>query len=118
MVAKCSNPSCSALFRRLAEGRLFRLEPDRALPGSSKSNRLEYFWLCDSCSAAMTLHVSGEGKVIPVALPAPVYGGPHRSGFISSKRQKGLLLSGVSFSTERHRTGARFVGRWRRDHAA
>ena len=96
MVAKCSNPSCSALFRRLAEGRLFRLEPDPTLPGSSKSNRLEYFWLCGSCSAAMTLYVSGEGKVIPVALPAPVHGGPHWSDFISSKQQKGLLLRALA----------------------
>lgn len=117
MVAKCSNPSCSALFRRLAEGRLFRLEPDPTLPGSSKSNRVEYFWLCGSCSAAMTLHVGGEGKVIPIALPAPVHGGPHRTDLISSTRPKRLLLYGVGFSTERHRTGARSVGGWRRHHA-
>jgi len=96
---------------------LFRLETDPTLR-SSNLKAPEYYWLCGSCSAAMTLHISEEGKVIPVALPAPVYGAPHGSDFISSTRQKGLLLSGVSFSTQRHRIGARFVGRWRRGHAA
>src|ERR1017187_7918556 len=117
MVAKCSNPSCSASFRHLEEGMLFRLETDPTLR-SSNLKTPEYYWLCGSCSAAMTLHISKEGKVIPVALPAPAHGAPHGSGFISSMRQKGLLLSGVSFSTQGHRTGARFVGRRRRDHAA
>ena len=31
MVAKCSNPSCSASFRHLEEGMLFRLEADPTL---------------------------------------------------------------------------------------
>jgi hypothetical protein len=117
MVAKCTNPLCSASFRHLEEGMLFRLETDPTLR-SSNLKTPEYYWLCGSCSAAMTLHISEEGEVIPVALSAPVHGGPHGCGFISSKRQKGLLLSGVSYSTERHRRGARFVGRWRRGHAA
>jgi len=53
----------------------------------------------------MTLHISKEGKVIPVTFPATVHGGPSGSDFIASMRQEGLLLSCVSFSTERHRTG-------------
>ena len=88
---------------------LFRLEPDPTLR-SSNLKTPEYYWLCGNCSAAMTLHISDEGKVIPVALLAPVHGDPHGSGFISSERQKGLLLSGVSFSADRHRRRARFFG--------
>ena len=117
MVANCSNPSCSASFRHLEEGMLFRLETDPTLR-SSNVKTPEYYWLCGSCSAAMTLHISKEGKVIPVEFPAPVHGGPYGSDFIASMRQEGLMLSCVSFSTERHRRRARFVGRRRRDHAA
>jgi hypothetical protein len=54
MLAKCTNRSCSASFRRLKDGRLFRLETDPTL-WSSQSNRGEYFWLCDRCSPSMTL---------------------------------------------------------------
>jgi hypothetical protein len=109
MIAKCTNPSCSTSFRYLEEGMLFRLENDSAL-GLDNRMTPEYYWLCRSCSTAMTLHISKEGKVIPLALTAPVHGGPQGSDFISSERQKGLLLSVVSFSTERHRRRARFVG--------
>ena len=102
MVAKCTNPSCSTAFRHLEEGTLFRLEADPTLRLSNPMTP-EYCWLCRSCSAAMTLHISKEGKVIPVTFPAPVHGGPSGSDFIASMRQEGLLLSCVSFSTERHR---------------
>jgi hypothetical protein len=104
MVAKCSNPSCSASFRYLKEGRLFRLENDQNLRLSSAA-MAEYFWLCRCCSSTMTLHLSENGSVMPVVLPEPV----HNTGdFISANRQKGLLLSEVSFWTERHRGGAGF----------
>jgi len=86
---------------------LFRLENDSPL-GLDNPMMPEYYWLCRSCSAAMTLHISKEGKVIPRALPAPLHGDPQGSDFISSERQKGLLLSVVSFSTVRHRRRARF----------
>jgi len=45
MLVKCTNPSCSASFRYLRDGRLFRLEREPTLR-SSKTNRVEYFWLC------------------------------------------------------------------------
>src|ERR1700674_5713279 len=117
MLAKCTNSSCSASFRHLEEGALFRLETDPTLR-SSNVKTPEYYWLCYSCSAAMTRHISQEGKVIPVALPAPVHRGLYGSDFIASMQQEELLLSCVSLSTERHRRSARFVGRRRRDHAA
>ena len=109
MLGKCTNPSCSASFRHLEEGMLFRLETDPTLRSSNPMTP-RYYWLCRSCSAAMTLHISKEGKLIPGALPAPVHGGPSGSDFIASVRQEGLLLSCVSFSTERHRRRAGYVG--------
>jgi len=109
MLGKCTNPSCSALFRYLEEGMLFRLEPDPNLR-LSNPKAPEYYWLCHSCSAAMTLRIGKEGQVIPFALPVPVHGGAQGSEVIVVERHKGLLLSAVSFSTERHRGRARFVG--------
>jgi len=106
MVAKCSNPSCSASFRSLKEGRLFRLESEQPLRSSNTATG-EYFWLCSCCSSTMTLHLSDHGCVIPVALLEL----PHNSGdFISGNRQSGLVLSDVRFSLERHQAGAGSVG--------
>jgi hypothetical protein len=48
---------------------LFRLENDSPL-GFDNPTTPEHYWLCRSCSAAMMLHISKEGKVIPRALPA------------------------------------------------
>jgi hypothetical protein len=106
MVAKCTNPSCSVSFRSLEKGKLFRLEADTPLSAST-SNRAEYFWLCDHCSSTMTLHLSENGSVMPIVLAEPVHNG---GDFISANRQKGLLLSRVSFRTERHRGDMEFVG--------
>lgn len=71
MLGKCSNPSCSAPFRYLQNGQLFRLEADPLLR-TSTFNKPEYFWLCDHCSSTMTLRIGGEGKVTPIVLPAPI----------------------------------------------
>jgi hypothetical protein len=51
MLGKCSNPSCSAPFRYLQNGQLFRLESDPVLR-TSKFNQPEYFWLCVSARPA------------------------------------------------------------------
>jgi hypothetical protein len=114
MLGKCTNPSCSASFRYMEEGTLFRLETDPVL-GLSNPKRPEYYWLCRSCSAAMTLHIK-EGKVVPVALPAPLpdvlhNGVPHKSDFIWPKREGGLTLSDVRSSTEKKRRGGGVGGR-------
>jgi len=103
MLGKCSNPSCSASFRYLDDGLLFRLETDPALKLCNPKT-LEYYWLCHSCAAAMTLRISKDGKVIPVELPAPAHGKHHGRDFISPKRQNGLLLSGIRFSKEKYRS--------------
>ncbi len=112
MLGKCTNPSCSASFRYMEEGILFRLETDPALRLSNPKTP-EYYWLCRNCSAAMTLHISKEGKVVPVALlhGVPHNGDPRRSGFIWPKRENGLILSDVRSSTEKKRGGNRAAGR-------
>ncbi len=104
MIAKCSNPSCAASFRYLKDGRLFRLETAPAL-GSSESNRVEYFWLCDHCSSTMTLRLSEDGSVIPVLLPEPIRGVPDGVALTSANREKGLLLRNVSSSLPEHLGG-------------
>jgi hypothetical protein len=94
MVAECSNPSCSASFLYLKEGRLFRLERDPTL--GSKSNRVEYFWLCPGCSSTMTLRLSEDGTVVTVLIPEPFRGVPEGVALTSVDREKGLLLPSVS----------------------
>ncbi len=106
MVAKCSNPVCSARFRRLKEGKLFRLETDPILTPTTVKVK-EYFWLCRGCSSTMTLHLGEDGKVSPVLLPKVVQ---HGGEFISVNRRKGLLLREVSFWIERDRRDSEFVG--------
>lgn len=109
MLAKCSNPSCSAPFRYLQNGQLFRLESDPVLH-TSKFNPTEYFWLCDHCSSAMTLRIGREGKVMPVVLPAPINGNCAGNGIALVDRRQGLLLSRLGFSRKANRTGAVFFG--------
>ncbi len=94
MVAKCSNPSCSAPFHYLKEGRLFRLESDAATR-SSKFIRVEYFWLCDRCSSAMTLRLGEDGTVVTVLLPQPIRGARDGVVVTSIDRGNGLLLRSV-----------------------
>src|SRR5947209_14841797 len=95
MVSRCFNPACAIPFRSLEEGTLFRLEPD----GTRASSTLEpeYFWLCNSCEAAMTLKL-GEDGVVAIAHGRP----PHAHGIrrdmpLAFNRSRGLLLRSVSF---------------------
>lgn len=91
MVAKCSNPSCSTSFHYLKEGSLFRLESEpTARP--SKFSRVEYFWLCQKCSCAMTLRLGEDGTVIAVPLPEPVPGVPDDVAPRSTDRGRSRLL--------------------------
>jgi len=106
VVAKCSNSSCSASFRTLKEGRLFRLESDPAIR-SSESNRTEYFWLCARCSSAMTLRLSENGTVVTVLLPEPIRRVPDDVALTAVDRKEGLLLRSVSFPLPEHFGGRR-----------
>ncbi len=109
MLGKCSNPSCSAPFRYLQNGQLFRLEADPVLR-TSKFNQPEYFWLCGQCSSSMTLRIGGEGKVTPMVLPAPINADRYGNGITPVDRREGLLLSRLGLLRNTHRTGAVFFG--------
>jgi hypothetical protein len=95
MLTKCTNPSCSALFRHLDEGRLFQLETEPTL-GSSNAKATEYFWLCKDCSGGMTLHLAQDGRVTATGLREALRNGP-QVAFASVNRANGLLLRSVSF---------------------
>ena len=90
MLSKCANPACSATFLYLREGKLFQLETPQPASGnltsaqktpesgrqsdSAGQRRVEYFWLCNSCSSELTLHYrDGEGvMVVPIPRAAKV----------------------------------------------
>lgn len=66
MLSKCANPACAQPFRHLDEGKLFQVETEYfpasasrpALPhrrGRMLRHHIERYWLCDSCSATLTL---------------------------------------------------------------
>jgi hypothetical protein len=95
MVAECSNPSCSASFRSLKQGRLFRLESDPPLR-LAKGDRVEYFWLCQVCSSTMTLRLQEDGTVVTVLFPDPTRGLPDGVTLTSTDRANGLWLRSVS----------------------
>jgi hypothetical protein len=67
MLSKCANPQCTASFRYLHDGKLFRMEVPAALAvmqdnrnAKKPPHRTEFFWLCDACSTQMTLTYSKE----------------------------------------------------------
>jgi hypothetical protein len=104
MLAKCANPSCSASFRNLQEGRLFRLETDPesnsdANSDASRQSRVEYFWLCGPCSEFMALRLGQDGTVVTVSLPDSVRRAPEDFAIIS--RHKHKLLRSVTFARKR-----------------
>jgi hypothetical protein len=103
MLAKCTSPWCLASFRRLDEGKLFRLEAEQTLR-SSKAKAAEYFWLCKDCSAAKTLHLAQDGRVMATALPESLHNALHDAP-ISVNRENGLLLRSVSFLRRSHPRG-------------
>jgi hypothetical protein len=71
MLAKCANPTCSAPFRYLHEGKLFRLDLGAGPPSADTRipRQLQYFWLCDRCARTMTLEMHA-GKVLARPLQA------------------------------------------------
>ncbi len=74
MLHKCANPSCSAPFRSLREGKLFLAEtlpPESAkqLSGPpARIRRREHFWLCEPCSAQFTLRFDAERGMLTVPI--------------------------------------------------
>jgi hypothetical protein len=74
MLSKCANPDCSASFRYLHQGKLFRIEASAGLDrrrttlGSDDDNkkplrRLELYWLCEECAKNMTVILDKETGV-------------------------------------------------------
>jgi len=102
LLAKCANSSCFASFRRLDEGKLFQLENAQTVGAST--NLTEYFWLCQDCSAAMTLRLSQDGRVLPIALREAIYDSP-QVALIALNRENGLCLRSVSFLRSSHPRG-------------
>ena len=94
MLAKCTNPSCSATFL-LDGGRLFLLENEPAF-GTTRMTPTEYFWLCKDCSTGMTLRLAPDGRVMAAGLREALRNGP-QVAFASVSRENGLLLRSVRF---------------------
>ena len=97
MISKCMNPSCSASFRHLGDGRLFQLQNDAP---AAASRAIEYFWLCDRCSAAMTLRIARDGNVVTTGLPETQNEG--RNALDAENRR---VLRAVSFLRTTHPMG-------------
>ncbi len=78
MLSKCANPRCTTPFRYLHDGKLFRVEiPATTHNASSPAEsarkppwRTEYFWLCNACSARMTLVYENNSGVTTRPVPA------------------------------------------------
>jgi hypothetical protein len=78
MLSKCLNPRCTARFRYLGEGRLFRVDFSEAsrkkkalFGGPLKLDRerpIEHFWLCENCAPKMTLQLTEQGDVRLISL--------------------------------------------------
>jgi hypothetical protein len=71
MVSKCANPSCSAIFRYLREGKIFHVVAGPRGPekdSTSATSTHERFWLCGECSTKMTVISDGCG-ILVVPLP-------------------------------------------------
>jgi len=72
MLDKCANPTCSATFRRLRDGRVFvtEVEADYQSSASGRAHQRQYFWLCNSCCRTMTVIAEKGKRVQVVPLPA------------------------------------------------
>jgi hypothetical protein len=72
MISKCANPACAARFLYLHQGKLFRFEREAQENSElmmgfdptvhKHSAGVQFYWLCENCSASMTLiHCKGVG---------------------------------------------------------
>ena len=70
MLSKCVNPACTASFRYLHEGKVFRLERNHNDDAHSRS--FEYFWLCAVCANLFTVVFEQEMVTVrPLHLKLP-----------------------------------------------
>ena len=103
MLAKGATPSCSASFRHLADGRLFRLETQPRSP-SPNFRETEYFWLCEACSAGSTLRLTLDGRVVATGLANALCNGPYVA-LNAVDREHGAFLRSISFLPRTHPKG-------------
>lgn len=68
MLNECLNPSCSAHFRYLYEGRIFTVERFVTRADREKTEReIEHYWLCGECSKSMKVVVeNGVATTVPI----------------------------------------------------
>jgi hypothetical protein len=76
MLHKCVNPNCSTVFRSLGCGKLFQIESQVSLPSAefsgtrrSRPRRVARYWLCEKCSASLTLTFHRSLGVATIPLP-------------------------------------------------
>jgi hypothetical protein len=73
MLSKCANPVCPNLFLYLHHGKLFRievgLEDSDGQQTQKTAQSLEFFWLCNDCSAKLTVRYEKGVGVTTVPLP-------------------------------------------------
>jgi hypothetical protein len=60
----------------------------------SGSNVVEYFWLCNACSASVTLRLDEKGTIAAEPLSERARENPRHFAIIS--RHKGMILRSVS----------------------
>jgi hypothetical protein len=68
MLSKCANPTCSASFRLLHEGRIFNLAIPEPTTDANQYPRvtIEHYWLCRECSQTLKVMVDfGLAVVCP-----------------------------------------------------
>ena len=77
MVTKCANPECKARFLYFREGRLFVTQSHTTGNAGTIDPVIypRFYWLCERCSAGMTLEFDNEGNstIVPKN-PAKWYG--------------------------------------------
>lgn len=49
MLQQCANPTCTARFMYLHDGKLFVLEPSGTPAAGESAAIRRYFWLCNAC---------------------------------------------------------------------
>ena len=87
------------LLRFFAWETVYLLEADSPL-GAEKFERTEYFWLCDACSATMTLRLAEGQRVVVAPLPGELRNAHDGVSLASRGRKKRLLLRSISLLSE------------------
>lgn len=71
MLGKCANPSCDIPFRYLRGGKLYLVDLANTAGeehadsfGRHQPHQTSYFWLCDDCSARMSVVMNREGAAV------------------------------------------------------